>query len=178
MAWTTPLTAVANAALTAAQWNATVRDNLLETAAAKASTLGSYFTTTGVNSLGERLPANAAVFTAETTTSTSYTSLATAGPSATVTASGFILIFISASAANNTVNATSSVGHDVSGATTGTPGDSAALRVTSSTANAQVAASYVLYRIVTAGSNTVTCDYAVTSGTGTFSNRRITVFPY
>jgi hypothetical protein len=29
MAWTTPLTAVANVALTAAQWNASVRDNLL-----------------------------------------------------------------------------------------------------------------------------------------------------
>jgi hypothetical protein len=28
MAWTTPLTAVANVALTAAQWNASVRDNL------------------------------------------------------------------------------------------------------------------------------------------------------
>jgi len=37
MAWFTPLAGVSTATLTAAQWNASVRDNLLETAPAKAT---------------------------------------------------------------------------------------------------------------------------------------------
>ena len=54
MAWTTPLTAVSNTALTAAQWNASVRDNLLMTAPALATTTGRHFVSTGANTIAER----------------------------------------------------------------------------------------------------------------------------
>ena len=39
MTWTAPMTAVAGAVYTAAQWNTSIRDNLNETAVAKALSL-------------------------------------------------------------------------------------------------------------------------------------------
>lgn len=53
MAWTTPMTAVAGA-FSASAWNTHVRDNLLETLPAKATTVGSYFTANATNSIGQR----------------------------------------------------------------------------------------------------------------------------
>lgn len=55
MAWTTPLTAVSGSILTAAQWNASVRDNLNETAPAKATTADRMFVTTGPNALQQNV---------------------------------------------------------------------------------------------------------------------------
>ena len=55
MAWTAPMTAVANAVFTAAQFNTHVRDNLLETAPAKATTTGGYFVATGTNTIVQRV---------------------------------------------------------------------------------------------------------------------------
>lgn len=58
MAWTAPATAVANTFLTAAFWNTQVRDNLLETAPAKAAVAGDTFYATAANAIA-RLPAGA-----------------------------------------------------------------------------------------------------------------------
>lgn len=49
MAWTAPGTAVGNTLLTAAFWNTHVRDNMLETAPAKATQAGQIFHATGPN---------------------------------------------------------------------------------------------------------------------------------
>ena len=69
MVWSTPLTAVANTPLTAAQWNASVRDNFNETAPAKATVGGRIFASTGPNTIAEREVLADVVETAETTTS-------------------------------------------------------------------------------------------------------------
>ena len=178
MAWTTPLTAVANAALTAAQWNASVRDNLLETAPAKATSSGTFFAGTGVSSIAERVPVAAFETASETTTSTSYDNLATVGPAVTTTSGARSLVSICATVANSTVNASSDMGIDVSGAHTLAAGSNLSLRHTSATANAMVAASYVSLFSVAAGTSTYTAKYRVSSGTGTFDDRRIAVIPF
>ena len=54
MAWSAPMTAVANTVFTAAQFNQHVRDNLNETAPAKATASGGYFVATGVNAIAQR----------------------------------------------------------------------------------------------------------------------------
>jgi hypothetical protein len=51
MAWTAPGTAVGNTLLTAAFWNTHVRDNLLETAPAKATAAGQLFQATAPNAI-------------------------------------------------------------------------------------------------------------------------------
>jgi len=51
VAWSTPLTAVSGTVLTAAQWNASVRDNLLETSAAAVTTAGDMTRADGANSM-------------------------------------------------------------------------------------------------------------------------------
>ena len=80
MAWTAPMTAVATAVFTATQFNTYIRDNLLETAPAKATDLSNLFSVISANTLVERTPKEAIVTTPESTASTSYTALVTAGP--------------------------------------------------------------------------------------------------
>lgn len=180
MAWGTPLTAVSNAALTASQWNASVRDNLLETAPAKASGAGTYFVGAGANSLAERSLAYPIVAATETTTLTSFDDLpaGTVGPTQAATASLRVIVMLSAFVSNNTVNANSSMGVDVSGVATVAATDTFALRFTSSTANASIVGTYAAGLTVAAGSCTYTAKYKVSSGTGTFANRRMTVMPF
>jgi len=84
MSWTAPLTAVATASLSAAQWNASVRDNLLETAPAKATAAGQVFVATAANAIAARTPSSNLITTIETTTSTTSGVLPTAGPSVSV----------------------------------------------------------------------------------------------
>ena len=81
MAWTAPMTFIANAAITAAQMNTYLRDNLLETMPAKATeTGGAFFVTTGTNQIAERVIKSARVETNQSTTSTTFTSTTTVSP--------------------------------------------------------------------------------------------------
>jgi hypothetical protein len=180
MAWTTPLTAVANAPLTAAQWNASVRDNLNETAPAKAATAGSIFVATGLNAIAQRTPAFSFETASETTASTSYTNLATAGPSVGPLTTGTkALIIISSLLSNNTAGQNCLVGVDVSGSSAISASDAKALRYESGNAADTMQASYVyLEDTLVAGSNTFTAKYRVTGGTGTFDDRRLSVIPF
>src|SRR3546814_19340432 len=75
MAWTAPMTAVANTVFTAAQFNQHVRDNLNETAPAKATAAGGYFVATGVNAIAQRIADGNTDTNTGTTTSTTYTDL-------------------------------------------------------------------------------------------------------
>lgn len=178
MAWTAPMTFVSGAALTASQLNTYLSGNLNEVAPAKATTSGGYFATTAANTIAERISNLDAVGTSETTASTSYVNLATAGPSLTVTSGGCALVMWSAAISNNTVNSDAFVAMDLSGASTGAPSDAVALRHTSATANAVVQCTYAQRFGTLAGSNTFAMKYRVSAGTGTFLNRRMSVFPF
>ncbi len=93
MAWTAPMTAIAGSVFTAAQFNTFIRDNLAETAPAKATNPGAYFTTSDTNQISERAFLDAIVETSQGTTSTTYTNLATSGPAVTVTSGPYLLIY-------------------------------------------------------------------------------------
>lgn len=178
MAWTAPFTAVAGAAYTAAQAN-TLRDNLLETAPAKATTAGSHFVATGANAIAERIPGAAVVLTIETTTSTSYVNLATAGPAVTATTGTTALIGMYGRQGNSTANVNSWTSFTVTGATTLAASDNIALSYDSPVASSSVYHGNThLQTGLAAGSNTFTQVYRVSSGTGTFASRRLWVVPF
>lgn len=180
MAWTTPLTAVANATLTAAQWNASVRDNLNETAVAKATTAGSLFVASGSNALVERTPEQDEEFASESTTSTSYTDLSTVGPSVTVTTGSKALVLWTASLIHNTVGARALMSFAMSGSSSIAADDNHSLTVKSQDTASSVdlrATGFRMINTLTAGSNTFTAKYRTTSGTATFDDRYLFVMP-
>lgn len=93
MAWSTPITVATNDVLTAAQYNQSVRDNLLEMAAAKATGPGNWFTVSGTNQIAERKFSSSVVNDIGQTISTSYADLTTAGPTVTVNCLAAVVLF-------------------------------------------------------------------------------------
>jgi len=180
MAWTAPMTAVAGSVFTAAQFNTHIRDNLNETAAAKATTAGGYFVSTGTNSLAERFLTSDIVETSETTMSTAYTDLTTVGPTVTAMTGSGALIIVTSDITNDTAGQSGRMTFDVSGATTTAASDVRALRVTIPDVGSpgNIRASVVTSLAVNAGSNTFTAKYRASGGTASFANRRITVMPF
>lgn len=178
MTWTAPMTAVANTVFTAAQFNTHIRDNLNETAPAKATTAGTIFVASGANSIAERVPSTAAVTTSETTTGTGYGNLATPGPSVTVTTGTRAIVMVASLVQNSTVGQNSYASYAVSGASAIAASDDRSVLITAAAVNQTLRASSVYMETgLTAGSNTFTMQYRVTGGTGSFQNRRITVLP-
>lgn len=176
MAWTSPMTFTAGTTLTAAQLNTHLRDNLLETAPAKATTAGRIFVATGANAIAERAIETATVATNQTTTSTSFTDLATTGPAVTLTTGTRALVFITAGVDNTSAGANSLAAAAVTGATTDAAADARAALHESAIANAgERATSLHMFTGLTAGSNTFTMRYRVTAGTGSWENRQIVV---
>jgi hypothetical protein len=176
MAWTTPLTAVANASLTAAQWNASVRDDLLTAAPALAANAGSWFVATGTNTIAERRILTQSIVTSQTTGSTSYTNLTTSGPAVTVTTGTQALVIVSSRLTVDTAGQTAYAMYAVSGATTIAGDDNGSLQHTPSNGGYNMRASAVYVESsLTGGSNTFTVQYRVTGGTGTWSARRLVV---
>jgi hypothetical protein len=182
MAYSTPLTAVSNATLTAAQWNASVRDNILETAVAKATAAGRYTVSTAANTLAERVPTAGTVNVSDTTTATSYGDLpaGTLGPSVTVTSGTAVLVGVSAKIQNSLNTASSFASYAVSGATTVAASDTWGVSIQAPTAaSTTVNASRVtLHTGLTAGSNTFAMKYRVSGGTGSFDMRHIFAIPF
>lgn len=179
MAWTTPLTAVSNAALTAAQWNASVRDNLLETPAAKATTAGSIFVTTAASTIAERIPSSATVGTSESSSITSYGALATAGPTVSSLTTGVkALVIIGCGLTTDTAGTRAYMGYAVSGATTVAAADATSVGFDSSAASRLSQCSRVIMQTgLNAGSHTFTAQYRVTSTTGSWAQRNIIIIP-
>ena len=182
MAWSAPMTAVANSVFTAAQFNTFVRDNLNETAPAKATTAGSHFAVAGVNQIAERRADGQLDLNSGTTTSTSFTDLdapAVAGPSITVTTGPAALVVVHCTLSNSGTGS-SRMGYDVSGATSLAAADNRGVGIFG-VAGASLVAGTTCIHIggtgLTPGVNTFTAKYRVSSGTGTFSARRIIVFP-
>lgn len=176
MAWSTPLTAVANSALTAAQWNASVRDNLLETAPAKATVAGRVIVTSASNAIAERQVTQSNIVTSQSTSSTSFTDLTTVGPSVTVTTGTSALVWFAAQMQNSGTNAVTQCAVAISGATTQSPDATTDLYIDGLGAGQAIRASTVhLFTGLTPGSNTFKLQYRVGSGTGTFYDRSIGV---
>lgn len=175
MAWSAPITFVANAILTAAQMNSQVRDNMLETAPAKATTEGRLIVTTGANAVEERALPDDIVETAQTTTSATYTDLATVGPTVTLTTGVRALVFINAEIEINSTTEIGLASFAVSGATTSAAIDGRSVNYQSPVSGHQMRAATVNTIALTAGSNTFTMQYRTTGGTATFSRRRIQV---
>lgn len=178
MAWSTPLTAVSNATLTAAQWNATVRDDLLETAPAKATATGRIFVSTGVNAIAERVINSASIATQEGTASTTHTALSTPGPAVTVTTGTSALAFVNCRISNNTNGAFTGVGVAVSGASAIAASDAQGILFQPSTAaSAGIRCCVAVHfnATLTAGSNIFTMQYRASAGTGSFQDRNLVV---
>jgi hypothetical protein len=179
MAWTAPMTAVANTVFTAAQFNLHVRDNLNETAVAKATQISSIFVGNGLNSIVERLPQVDNVATSETTASTSYTDLATVGPSVTTATGARALVFVRVATDNSGANNGNFMSWDVTGASTLAASDNQACNFAgvSAAARNRLTSAYLISSL-TPGTNTFTAKYKVTAGTGTFLARQIAVIPF
>ena len=161
------------------EFNTHIRDNLNETAPGIATTAGRLIVTDGANSVVERIPTEANVQTLETTTSTTFTDLATAGPAVTVTTDTTALVIVTCNISNTSAGALGFMSYAVSGATTVGAATPRALAFLSNAASDQMSASWAHLKTgLTAGSNTFTAKYSVTAGTGSFRFRVISVIPF
>jgi hypothetical protein len=117
------------------------------------------------------------VDTNQTTTSTSYTGLATA-QSVTVTTGTKVLVIVSGYIFPQGSGNAGYISYAISGATTTAVSDTWALvtEIDSNNDVDQMGASYVSYQTVTAGSNTFTLQFKTNGGgTTNFKNRQIIV---
>lgn len=177
MAWTTFPTLTDGTVLTGAHMQL-VRDNFAETGPAKVTAAGQILVGTGANAIAARTITSAIVTTQQTTVSTTYADLTTAGPSVTVTTGTAALVWLNAALGNDTAGARSEAAYAVSGATT----------VAETALNSIFTDAHSISRLIrcgvlvhqsglTPGSNTFTMRYRVGSNTGIFSTRSITVLP-
>jgi len=119
---------------------------------------------------------SAVIATSQTTTSTSYTDLSTAGPAVTLTTGTRAYVILTTYTFNNTANSTSSMGFAVSGATTIAAADTSSILFRGNIGGGQDIQVSAVYEVtLTAGSNVSTTKYKVSGNTGTFANRGITV---
>jgi hypothetical protein len=175
MSWTAPMTAIAGSVFTAAQFNQFVRDNLNECPTSKAFTPGAYFTVADANLMVQRTPQTAYIAASQTTTSQTFADLATIGPQVTVDTGSSALVGLYNANLNSTATVSSLMSFDVTGASTIAASDSTSIGT--ATSSGARTGSVFLVTGLTPGTNIFTCRYRVGSGTGTYVDRRITVFP-
>ena len=174
MAWSTPPTWSPGQTIASSNLNI-IRDDLLATAAGVATAGARHIVTTGANAVAERVISNAIVAAGETTTSTSFTALTTAGPTvSSITTGTLAIVSVSSQVNNNTGGPSSRHGFDVSGATTTAANDpqSALLQ---SDGSRDCSQTRVMLVTLTGGSNTFTSKYRVSSGTGRWQDRELVV---
>jgi hypothetical protein len=172
------MTAVAGATFTAAQFNQYVRDNLNQTAPALATTASQLFVSTGANAIAVRTPSTARVDTVQSTASTSYTDLATVGPSVTATTGTIALVWFSAAMANSVSDAQSNASVAVSGASSVAASDNWRLLTDGISAGNYVRyGQFHAFTGLTAGSNTFAMKYRAGSNTASYQLREILVLP-
>jgi hypothetical protein len=116
------------------------------------------------------------VATSESTATTSFTDLTTAGPARTVTigANGIALVIVSSHSFNTTASDTFH-GFAVSGATTIAANDTNS-KITSLTTGNTASGAFLVTGL-TPGSTTFTSKYRVAAGTGSWLRRQIAVIP-
>jgi hypothetical protein len=177
MAWTAPMTAVSGTIWTSAQFNAHIRDNLLETMPGKATAANRMFVSNGANSIAERVPTQVTVATSQTTVSPTYANLATTGPTVTVTTGTKAIAWFGAEMSHSS-NGETSMSVEVSGATSVSASDNWRCMQSGTTAtNPNRFVVCHLFTNLTAGSNVFTSKYKTSSGTATFVNRDLIVLP-
>ena len=187
MTWTAPLTWTAGQVPTAAQFNAQIRDNFLETAPAKASgsALGSYFVTTGSNQIGPRTVASNLVDVVATTTSTTFGNVLNGGVTSSgpevqgLTSAGFVLVGFNSYIANNTSNGMSFMSYDIhiGGVVQVAATEERAMRVSNGGTTMQ--ASCVIPQTGVTGTYSYIAKYKViNASTATFDARYIWVLPF
>jgi len=116
------------------------------------------------------------VATYETTASTTFTNLTTAGPEVTVTTGTSAIVIITARVEQGGSNRSAQMSFAVSGSTTISAADTSALIFLASSGSLNCAASAVIPVTLTAGSNTFTAKYRETTANGAgFSDRRLIV---
>lgn len=181
MAWTAPMTAVANDVFTAAQFNTHVRDNLLETAPGKATTAGGIFVATGANAIAERLITAETQATSGTTTSTTYVTALTGGTTCdvTVTTGTQAIVMIRGNMTNATATNTTFLAYDISGASTIASSDARSISVVNNgTAGGNAYGAAFYQSGLTTGSNTFTLQHRSSAATtATYTNRELIVIP-
>lgn len=142
--------------------------------AAKAPTASPTFTGNVVWSGATLRASTAEVLTGQSTTSTTYVDLATAGPAVTVTTGTKALVILSAELFNNTAGSNTSMSFAISGASTVAASDNN--RILLGVNGQYLDCSFAMVVTgLTAGSNTFTAKYKTTTGTATFSARKIIV---
>lgn len=120
------------------------------------------------------------IATSESTASTSYTDLATVGPSVTVTigVNGLALLTITVQQSNSAGTAVTYTSYVASGANTIAASDNTALVFVSPANNNALQASYTaLLTGLTAGSTTFKMQYRCNGSIGSWLNRRLAVIP-
>lgn len=175
MAWTAPMTAVAGAVFTAAQFNANVRDNFLQTAPALATAAGQLFVSTAANAIAARTLTQAYIATQEDCTTIGYANIATFGPSFTINTGTQAIAGLSAQMFNSGSYWTL-CGLGISGATSIADSDDRACGGAVGTLGASAAIT-IFQTGLTPGANEFTMHYRVTGGTGTLQYRRLWVLP-
>jgi hypothetical protein len=178
MAWTTPMTFVDGAPLTAAQLNTYLRDNMNETEVAKATTMGGLFIAEGANKIVERFGGSSTVDDQEDTTSTTFTDLETVGPTVTCNTGTRALYFVSCQIANTNANQSGHVGIQISGATN--VATFSALQIDGIAADkANMFGTCGFWDDLVPGENTFKLQYLFTNGLkGSFANRSLTIIPF
>jgi hypothetical protein len=175
MAWSAPMTAVAGATFSAAQFNTNVRDNLNETAPAKATAAGQIFVSTGASAIAARTPTASVVATSQSTSTTTFTNLSTVGPSVTAFTGTQAIVMFSCELFNSVAASSAIASVDVTGSSSIAASDNWCL--------ARLGTDYIrattshLFTGLVSGSNTFTMRYRAGSNTATFVFREIVVFP-
>lgn len=173
MTWLAPPVFSAGA-ITTAQLQI-LSDDLLETAAAKATTsafAGLFVPTGTANQIAERRILDDIVDTNQNTGSTTYTDLSTTGPQITITTGAFMLVFIAAKIETTVSGESARASFSIGGASSIAATDARGL-LNQNTANYEIRVGVTALMAVTPGANIPTMEYRVSAGTGEFGNRRM-----
>ncbi len=207
MAWTAPRTWVTGETVTAALMNAHIKDNLLETSAATATTAGDLVYADAANSMGSRLAiggsnthlvsdGSAPVWREIATDAdngsgdfgdTTFDTLDnlaggfafTGETEVTVTTGTEALVLFKCLLSNDTAGQRTVLSYSVSGATTSSATANRSISYESGAANDSAEfGSFELHSGLTAGSNTFTLAGRVTANTGTITRPEIAVIAF
>lgn len=178
------MTAVSGTFITPAQFNVHVRDNLMETEPAGATTQSRIWVSDGPNRVSEHQIGEGIVEAQETTTSSEYTDLKTFGPSVTLHCNDLIIIFTACQLGNSASNA-SYASYEVASAEEGVfinePKASRAIIQDGGAGRLNRMGSVAALRgLGGAGDYRISMKYRVSNSasTGTFTKRRVNVMSF
>lgn len=141
---------------------------------------GQIFAATGANTIVARYPTWATNGNSQTTASTTYTDLATAGPSISATVGVRALLIYGAEMSNNTSGFWAIAAPEAgAGSTITSASDGQAIQFKTAAVDQGVSCCQTLFLdAMTPATYTFTLKYRVTGGTGAFTDRRIQIVPF